>query len=364
MSENSAGSQLRLPETVQNYLDGAGNSEFKIGVSMYFHLFPGEYSATEVAHELTAMQGEFASLATKSSAVYQKCARSLAPVGGVIELAATSNNRQTWRAVPELCDTHLALDGFLGDWSLRWPHMSVQQVYGTSASQSAHGRSPRTRQAMYEMIVRRTEAGMLTRTKDLRAVTPDIAKQLGSLTALGILEKTLQEEEIPNPILLIDHTDYRNDGVPLEDTSPETRIVYAALGKLGAGVYVLLDQVVAAAKQIDPVIDAPKLQQRILRELRRGNLPVLVPVDDLKEIPSKSGPSPLLAYGISAEARQPIKELVEGLTRIATGETIEENKALAADLLCSPSKLAALIDKSQRFSSSVKRAAKAKDSGA
>ncbi len=343
---------------VFNYLDGAANHELKNLVAIYYLSQPDEaFAARGVARDLRARQDPELSWDIKSSSVTDYCERSLEPVGAVLgtEIRTNSGKKLTaWQADPEHLEGRLALAGFFGDWGLRWPELSVQQAYGNTTSPT-EVRSPRVRHILYQAILNSDTAYSIAElTKVLGGAgyksSPEvaIANQVNALTTLGILSKTSNRRDY-DPLVQVVRDEFEHSSFALGETTAENQALYGAIGRLGVGKTVTINQLVEAAQEMDDSIDDAKLRSYIRQGVtQRNGYPSLSLVNP--EAPSVFNEQSQIS--LTEDAKQPIAELVSGVESIksGTGEAANMYAGRAKQILDTPHDVSVLIAKSREFS--------------
>ena len=144
MSEN-----LAIPnQVVHDTLNGAANHEAKIVLGSLILSEPDDArSSATLARTLRELQEGENIVRTRSSTVRSFCEHSLEPIAHTV----TGSHAEGWRATTDYREEKLALLSLLGHWSLRWPDLSVQQVYGPSISMGKRY-SPQTRHTIYRAV--------------------------------------------------------------------------------------------------------------------------------------------------------------------------------------------------------------------
>ena len=255
-------------------------------------------------------------------------------------------------ANPQQRMKRLALTGLALDWSLRWPDISVQSVYGLTKKAAAgtapsNGRSPSLRQAIFDMVYAHETTDEPISTAELARSTGRKFQQVSShvrrLCDVDILEKEAPVDDYAVRIL---DTAYTAKHVPLEKTSAETQAFYGALRQKGLGE-TSLRQLVAIAKDINPAIDAAKLTKSVRSTLlQRAGTAGLKLADGV----SKNGRQPQSGVRFSDTARRPMHELVEGIAAVRNGERLALLAERCREIVFDKTSFRALTSKGEAWS--------------
>ena len=336
-------------EVVFRYLDGVGNHEAKNLLATVVLADPQrDFTGATARYELNARQGNHPVWPVVPSGAKQYFERSLEPIGAVVKTRIPSRGSfvDAWHASEEYRDTRLALAGFISDWSLRWPEISVQQVFGSTSSRSEI-RSPEIRSQMYWGLLTGSEGITFG---DLAAslyhsnypVEASLHNQIRAMRDLGILAVATKHTKY-NPLLEIERTDYFHKAIEFDNTLPETRALYNAIQGQEPGGRFTVNELVTLAQKLDPSINTVKLRQRIINGTRdRRAFPGLKMIENGYKTTSAES-----VVSLTPSVVEPISELMEGLEAIRSGKNVAENIDKARAIIATPADFAALMTKAR-----------------
>lgn len=340
-------------EVIFGYLDGVGNYESKnLLASLVLTNPQHEFTNTEARREMNLRQGDRPAWSVGPTSAQQFFGTSLERVGAVVKTQVQGESGKVvnaWRASDEYLDTKLALSGFISDWSLRWPNLSIQQVFGATTSRSDI-RSPQVRSQLYWGLL---TSGNGTTFGDLHdslyfatpALTQTVNNQVRAMRDLGILSVVTKKDGYDPDVEIVDDN-FRHVAMKLENRVPETQALYAAVKQLGRGTRLTLNSLADAAYQIDPTIDLTKVRHILMNGTMSGRQVTGVKLVDAKGIDTSSQSNISLAEGMT----EPISELMEGIEAIRMGYSIEKYIARAREILDNPTEFSALMRKAAQFS--------------
>lgn len=340
-------------DVVFGYLDGVGNHEVKNLLGGLFLVDPNRlYTAPAMAHELNGRQGEDRAWGIKSDSVTQYCERSLEPVGAVVSgtVEEAGKNKVAWQANSAHLKGKLALTGLLGEWSLTWPDLSLQQVLGTTTSPT-EVRSPKARYGIYStLLAHEGDTSIIDIVSELGHNYTShgdtaINGQLNGLVALGIVSKSTNRRGY-DPKVRINSVEFAHSAMTLAEAIPETKALYKAIGKLGAGSTITLNSLIDAALEADKEIDDIKLRWLLRQGVTEGRA---YPGLSLVE-PMSASLNTQSRINLTEQAQEPINGLVEGIDLIKDGQGIDEFVARAKEILSTPADFRTLVAKARHFS--------------
>jgi hypothetical protein len=339
-------------EMAYEFINGASNHELKLLTTAVVLANPDfTYTATSLHRTMLERQGEEPVWKFQQSTPKQYCDQSLEPIGAVItNTVIGERGRQVngYRASPDHRQSKLALTGFLMGWSLRYPDLSLQQVYGPTASNS-NVRSPQVRHQIYLALLTGDNGKDISNLyKSLEGAgykyRISINAQLDAMKDYGILTVASHKTDF-DPLLRIDNAEYTHLSRHLNQTLPETQALYAAMQLLGSGQNVSVNELISAAKRIDTRIDEVTLRRKLINAVTVKGYPGLTVVEKGK-VPE--GQSTIVE--LSDEDYDVISELCVGIENIKDGYNIDENVALAKTIISNPEQFAALVTKARKFS--------------
>lgn len=349
-------------QTVLDYLDGAGNHEYKnLLAGVYLENPQRAYLAPVLSQEINDRQGSPPAWKMTASRIAEYSGRSLLPIAVVLSERVLSANGvyvNSWQADPKDIGLKLATSGLISSWSLRWPDHSVQPIYGSSSSPS-QVHSPQARQRIFDYlayipdhIAPIVDICGASADIDYKNVYINMATHINALVAHGILLKTTKHTGY-DPQIRINSTEFNSHSMKLSDAIPETQALYKALGKQGVGKILTINQLVDAALKIDRHIDDVKLRDKIrLGVTQKNQYPGLELVGEDVFLDSEES-----LVELTENASIPIGELVDSLKLLSNGDNdaIEHYQKHATAISHSPEQFAALITKARKFSPSANR---------
>jgi hypothetical protein len=350
-------------EAVFAYIDGVGNHELKTLVSALAIEKAGSYvTATAIANEVNSLQiaggvedgkqseGVRPVWAFQTVHAIQYFNRSLAPVGAVVKgraRGASGKEVDAWKADSKFISEQEAMAGFLSRWSLRWQDISTQQTYGVTTSKT-NIRSPQVRHRIYEALLGSGEHSVASIRDAIGveyAMDNSLSNQIRALVDVGLIERESKRKDYDPQLKIVD-TEYRHVSMKFEDLIAETRATYQAMQKLGTGELLTVNQLIDQAAAIDPTIDTVKLRMLLVHGLdpKSKNYPGL----ELAEANPMSQES-LTRVSLSAAAKEPIAELLEGVNDVLKGNKEQYIKD-AKQIISNPDDFRKLVAKASRFS--------------
>ncbi len=326
---------------INDFLNGAGNHEIKLLVgSLLLTDSRQSHTAASIAAHFNAHLERTVHLTPTE--INGFCKGSLALIGRI----ATAAQPEGWQAQPDYLAEKTALAGVLGDFSLRWPTVSLQPILGTSVSRGTI-RSPETRYNIYDAIEEAGDERPLSIPDLLNQFNPDhhrsLKVQLTTLHNLNIIDKQSNRKGV-DPMVQVRHTEYTHS-VPLDKAIPETRALYTALAKLEAGATLSVNQLADLAKAVDESIDTAKLTTQLKYGLNGRSYPGLLQVD-AKRL-KNDGQSLLL---LNESVAEPIVALVQGVRTVKNGENLDTLADVAKEIANEPELIRLLVEKGRAFS--------------
>ncbi|HVW23641.1 MAG TPA: hypothetical protein VHB51_04145 [Candidatus Saccharimonadales bacterium] len=345
-------------QLLAGFINGVANHERKLALAAIVLAHPErEFSGADGSYELEQRQGKPLAWPSQDATGKQYFEQSLEPVGAVVKI---SKRDESGRIVPAFVaepsgrQLRLALCGFLMDWSLRYPDLSVQQVYGGTNS-TTEVRVPWVRHKMYAGLLLnggvQSVAGLEAVMDDVGYSRPlsSISIQVRSLERLGILQKITKHRGY-NPLVEIIGTELVNHN--FEMISTETRAIYDAMRQEGIGTQILASDLIDIAKALDPTADERRLKG-ILNDAANPTshaIPGLQLVDSggLKH-------NEFSRVKISPDHLPAITALVLGIETLFSGRNVEHYQTVAKQIIDDPAAINALFAKSRAASPTAKR---------
>jgi hypothetical protein len=333
-----------------DFLNGAGNHELKLLTGAVILSHPDMvYTSTSLRRALLERQGEPALWKFQASIPTQYCEQSLEPIGAVVttKVMGESGKMVTgYQANEEHREQKLALTGSLLGWSLDYPDISLQQVLGTTAS-NTRVRAPEVRHQIYMSLLTGDDGGNITSIFEaLEGLgyrhRASMNIQLTRMRELGLIE--LDTSVGQNPMVTIKHTEYEALSSKLEDALPETQAAYAAIRQIGKDQVTSVNDIVSKALEINPEIDAATLRRKLLNGVNiRGfsGLEVVEGSDHQRSV-----------VKLGTEKAAPITDLCERLEDVKDG-AIAGNVRVARQIIASTPDFRSLVAKARQFSHAV-----------
>ncbi|HKR81854.1 MAG TPA: hypothetical protein VJR27_02545 [Candidatus Saccharimonadales bacterium] len=243
---------------VGTLLDYVGNHEGKTAVAAIMLSEPStQFNATDLQNAVYDSQDEDDGWVPKRPIFGNYCTRSLVPSGIVVQ-EGEWYQAEASPALPQ----RLAFCGSILGWSLEFPEISVQKVFGQSAS--AHSRrAPALRYEIFKYIANNPDTelsygdvwhGMGQPEHFTRGV---MNRNIGVLALQGLLEAHVLDVATDVRVQIVDPT-FRQGRVPFQELEAETRNTYKAIntlwesGQRVMGFDDLYQQIIALDPQSDP----------------------------------------------------------------------------------------------------------------
>ncbi len=356
MSTSSPESSEQFTERqFYDFLNGAGNHELKLMTGALVLSDPDTvHTAASLRRAVIDRQGEPTVWNVQASILSSYILQSLEPSGAVNSLSVLGERGKIvtgYRAAPNHRAEKLSLTGSLLSWSLDNPDISLQQVFGITSSNSEL-RSPEMRHRIFTTILSAAEAKSVPQLhQELQEVNygfrQGLELQLERMKELGLVE--LRSNTGHDPKVQILNTEFEHLSKTLEGTLPETRAIYAALGKIGQRKTATINQIVSVALSLDPTIDPTLARQKLLNSVVTKGYPGLKIIETDQEFRSLASRT---IVKLGALAARPVIDLCERLNDARENDPTQ-NIDLAKRIIASPSDFRALIIKTRRFSPAV-----------
>jgi len=331
-----------------DFLNGASNHELKLLTGAVILAYPDiAFSSALLRRALTDGQDDHEVWKIDVSIPRNYCVNSLEPIGAVVK-TAIQGEQGTWvtafEAEPDHREVRLACIGTLLGWSLEYPDMSVQQVFGTTASHS-DVRAPEMRYRSYTALLTGNEGGTV---KSMFALLegkgyPNYANmytQLIRMQELGIIDLRTTDQ---NPEIAMNHASYQTLIRGLEGTFPAARAAYAAIEQFGQAQTTTVNEIVTTALTIDPTINPVALRAMLID---RVNKKIYSDLEHVQHNPRRT------AVTFAPAAKKPITELRKRLEATRTGDST--GLQMAEEILEDPEAFRTLVQKARSFSHLVK----------
>ena len=336
-------------------LNGVGNHDAKLLTAAIILSDPNSaFTPQRLVNIFKEKQGEDIHWAPNSSIPLSYCERSLSPIGAVTKVAV-----EGYRHKPSIAfiasefgtQFGLAFSGAILDWSLKYPDIPLQRVFGSTVS-SGDTRSPKTRYLIYSEILTNPnpEASYVDFAKSLSSYDVDeglLGHQLRDMEQLGILTIRSKLREY-NPAIRIVAPDYKPYHHTVDDLRPDYRLLVVAIDKLHAAgqADTDLNTLLAKCLELDPNANPIDLRRNFETSSHKNSpaqLRAMVEVLDDQE-------GQLTTISLTIEYETAIAELIERLQGLLSDEDLEAYEKRALEILNNPSEFAQLVAKTVRFS--------------
>ena len=350
----------RLPEeNFLNLLNGVANSESKLLTAAVIGVAPNKhFTQVQLLTKLIQLQGEHVGWRISKRVPMSYCDDTLGPIGAVVS-EPVKTRRGTWTRAYKSTELGsewgLALAGTLLDWSLKYPDIPLQRVFGTTRSRSS-AKSPEARWRIFTELLTHPR-GETTYINIIRSMgnrndrQSSIHNHLEVLSNMGVLEITSKADAY-NPIFKIETPEFRHIRKQLHETSPVTQAIYSAIQKIDSEgkKEATLNELVAKSEEFDPSVDARDIHKQLTQSLaiRSFHLPGLT-LKDLNGAPEERS-----SAKISPDFVEPIMDLCERLETVREPQNLGMLKARAKQILSDPELCSELMAKARRFSTSVR----------
>lgn len=330
MSENKP----HIPDTVMEpFLDKIANDELKVALSGLFLMQPERSFGGVSLLDSIKEHSDDRPFDMNFEALLALCKRNLLGEAGIV-----IKEKKELKANPKDRLEHMAMVGFMGEWSLRWQDFSLQQAYGSKAGDSS--------------LRRRIIDEVYDAERARRVIsTPGLAERLGGLnfyTVNNQVKKLLQFDILSKEIIAPDYevriTDPSHRNLS-NYYSAEIRAFRAAVAQVGRGTTSIL-HLIETAKAIAPEIDTAELNSYIRRKLSSGGgLKGIDIITDAEQGPIRKGD-----LHFSAAARTPMDKLIEGVAALREGRDLGLYAGVCSEIVNSKRLFSSLLQKSIAWS--------------
>lgn len=341
-------------------LTGIANHEAKLATTAIIATQPDAwFSETGLWNEVRVRQGDNPGWVPDRRGPASYCHNSLGPIG-LVTKGVTAGERgdvtafKTNDEQPEAVAKGLALSGTLMEWSLQYPDISLQKVFGATASKGAF-RTPEVRYGILKELV--DNAGSPLTYADIAKplLSPEVNElnvyaSIRELTDNGTIKTELIDIAEDVVLEITGPYEYRGTGLHFDQMTDAAQLTYKAINLLwGKGLKeISFQDFTAAALEITPDADLPMLRQYWCFGSKTAyvNMPNLRPVTRRMHSPSIVALSP-----VHTDA---LKDLIKRLREIedSTADLTNQTRAARA-IITDPAKMAALYAKARKFSSNV-----------
>ncbi len=341
-------------EGFNRLLNGVGNHEAKLLTTALIGSQPERWFTRNGLHsELIGCQGGNVAWRVSSTLPRNYCDDSLEPIGAVVasEIEGKRGPVHAFHSTEFGKTWGLAFAGGLLDWSLRYPDVSLQKLFGKTNSATAV-RSPETRLQLFTELLTNPDSEVsftdVTRSiSDNRFSLPNINRHFHDLERLGIVSITTTMQDF-NPILEVSDPTYRHLSISLEETSIGTRTVYKAIERLyiTEEKEVTLERVLELCQEIEPGVDI----QPIYRQLVKATSDKSFRYPGLTLTDRNGAPIKRNSVKIEPAHVEAIEGLLQTLDSLQNPQNSQAFIDKANDILSNPNACSTLMEKAQRFS--------------
>lgn len=317
------------------------------------------FTGADFATEIKALQTEQAGRgwAPDSKHLLYSCRRSLVPAGLAVEdtilrprgeVAAFKANN----ARPETVVMGHAIGGLLMRWSMDFPDLSIQTIFGPTKSRTAF-RTPELRYNIYKVLASESDSEQSYHTLAQNIANGSINahnvnRNIRTLSGAGILETHVLDIADDIVLRIIDPK-FRHLALEFTDLKHETQIVYTALQTLWAmgKREITFDQLTAEACVIDPKLDVQLLRRLYEYGYAENGMPGLTLSS--RAIEART------TVKISGAHSEGLTQLVDRLEEVRGGSTstLEKYILQAQKIMNNKQDVTTLFEKAHRFSSRV-----------
>ena len=313
---------------------------------------PGQYfSAEQIGTDIVSIQGPEPAWKQSLTTAFTYCEESFEPIAAVAKSrleVAGGKSRTVYEVTPFGAQEAFALTGFVLDWSLKYPDISVQSLLGATQSRTDN-RSPLHRLAMLESILT---------SGDGEISLGQIAADHPELPGIGTILETVKTSSFSkvvdvasnqngyNPTLNILDTEYR--GKHSYDTlSNERKAVYDALHEIGVNQgdsTVTLGDFIDTVLTLHPDLDARKVRALLMQAIgpNRSGLPGLKIAEDGR---GELGSNKSSKISIKPQYHDAVADFVNGLHAFTSGDNHESARIRAREIVEDPESCYALMEK-------------------
>lgn len=358
LEQEPAREQLNEAEQFE-LINSIGNHEAKLLTTAIITLNPGQsFIAGQLHKELISRQGSDVQWQLHDEIAFKYCQNSLEPIGAVAK--STFDGRRgpiTAFAATEFgTESGLPFAGALLDWSLMYPDISLQKVFGPTAT-TGMTRSPSTRYLLYSALLTGDSDGVAYTDIADTLVDYDIDKKVldSQLRTLDDLKVVSVESKMVdyNPTVRILNPEFWHIGIKFDDLQPSTKLFYQALKEFTrSGKYETdLNTFIATCQSLDPSVSLPKIRRLFTFAVSDKTANFLSNVE-------------LVDRGVTGEDRTRVtitddyklalEDLCNRLEDIKSGQKLAAYKRRAQEIVNNPVDFASLMAKAKRFSAGVK----------
>lgn len=350
-----------LPEErMYEMLGGLGNHEAKLAVTAIIANEPERWFAeADIYNEVKDRQGAQPGWVPDRKGPIKYCANSLGPVGLVVRGTVDSVRGETtaYQASEDSIESALALSGALMDWSLTYPDVSLQRIFGITAAKGEY-RTPELRYKILKVISdyrddrELTYSDIANQVMDERIDRFNVYANLREMGRSGILAIENIDVATDTKMQIVD-PEFSHIAFDFSELQPTTRAAYNAMGILASQGRreISFNDFKTTALESDPSIDLVALRQLWSSGLsaKSENMPGLAEIE--RNFSDKGIFTKVQLTPEHANALQDLVTRLELLT--VSSSAVAEYKQLAVQLIADPSSMAKLFAKAQRFSSNV-----------
>jgi len=178
-----------------------------------------------------------------------------------------------------------------------------------------------------------------------------LVQQIERMVEHGVLLKHTTTRQF-DPVVIVRRDKFEHRSLSLEDTNPETQALYTALGRLGIGAKLQLDEVISLAQEVNPDIDPVKLRTKLRMSMGDGSHSFrVVEPEQRGQVPS--GQRTVLE--IPGTVKEPIRQLVEGVERLIDGRSLDYFTERCKQILSNPQDVSTLVAKARNSSPNTRK---------
>lgn len=340
-------------------LAGVANHEAKAFTLAYMATRPEDhyFVMEELGDGVITAQGPQPAWRLHKSVPFAYCHESFEPIGAVAKSRLNANNGRLITAYGLTAfgrQDGLAMAGLCMRWSLDHPEVSVQEILGTTQSQTEN-RSPAIRMAIiHSMLAADTDGlsyeGIALDNPGIPGIRLNI-ENLRTGKAAKLLDIVTNQVAF-NPLLAIGDPEYHGRK-PYETLAPERRAIYEALRtlKLEQGVgMVALGELVEAAHADSPESDPKNIRAILVQGIRPGSKGGLSPLTVAENGRGALGTEKSSRIKIRAEYTDALEELANDLEAFQSGYGQKQLRDTALSVVTEESESRQLMQKAYDYS--------------
>ena len=210
-------------------LASLGNHEGKSLVLLYLDSHPGYHTSSQMGTGFNKFLGTEAPWHTDPSVPFGYCENSLDPTGQVVreEVEGLRGPTPAYAISQTGHEIGVPLAGLLLDWGLRYPDISVQQIFGQTSSRNSDSRAPQHRsEVLMELLTANTPNVANTdmvhvshSSEDYRMHLANIDNAVRGLEAVGLVsvKRAFQENDRRFRIISADRPNTGSPRGPITD---------------------------------------------------------------------------------------------------------------------------------------------------